>query len=78
MNQCRILLLVLAALYSINLYAAGDTEFKQGMAAFRKGNYSSALKAFKKAEQAGLQSGRGALQTRQPHTVQTLLQPFAT
>ncbi len=56
MNQCRILLLVLAALYSINLYAAGDTEFKQGLMAFRKGDYSSALKAFKKAEQAGLRS----------------------
>ena len=57
MKSIAFILPLLAVFFATELYAAtGDTEFKQGMKAFRKGDYNSALNAFSKAEQAGMRS----------------------
>ena len=48
---------LLAVFYSSNTFAAaGDADFDQGMAAFKKGDYESALQAFRAAGQKGLRS----------------------
>ncbi|MGD8925259.1 MAG: outer membrane beta-barrel protein [Thioalkalispiraceae bacterium] len=57
MKYIALLLPLLAALYTTEVHAAaGDTQFKQGLTAFKKGDYNKALTAFKKAEQAGMRS----------------------
>lgn len=48
---------ILAVLYTSESYAAsGDKEFEQGLKAFKKGDFNSALAAFRNAEQKGLRT----------------------